>query len=465
MPDPTIDPTLKSWVESANDPATDFPIQNLPYGVFDDGSGDDARDDDDGGEDGEDGEHGGGPRPCVAIGDSVLDIDLLMHAGWFQDEKLGHELHQAFHFTALNPLMECSPAALRYLRAELQRFLRADGPAGQQVRRLRDKAVHKQSEVRLLMPWMVPNYTDFYASVHHASNVGSMFRPDNPLLPNYKHVPIGYHGRASSIVASGVPIRRPRGQTLPEGAGAPVFGASRRLDYELELGCVIGRGNEMGEAIAVDRAEEHIFGFVLVNDWSARDVQAWEYQPLGPFLAKNFATTVSPWIVPFDALAPFRVAGPSRSAGDPEPLAYLKPANPLGGFDVTLEVLLASRAMREGGVAPVRLSRGQFRDMFWTVGQMIAHHTSNGCNLTAGDLLASGTISGPTADSRGCLLELTWAGHGADGKPLPRQPVSLPTGEQRTFLEDGDEVIFRAWAEREGFRRVGFGECRGVIVG
>jgi fumarylacetoacetase len=459
--DPTLDPSLRSWVESANDPNSDFPIQNLPLGVFD--PGDDDHDDDQPGHDHDDDHAAGGPRPGVAIGDCVLDIDLLMHNGWFTDDRLAGELHEAFHFTALNPLMDCSREALRYLRQELQRFLRADTHAGQQVRRLREKALHKQADVHLLMPWMPPNYTDFYASVHHATNVGSMFRPDNPLLPNYKHVPIGYHGRASSIVATGTPITRPSGQTLPDGAAAPTFGPSKRLDYELELGCIIGRGNDLGKPIPIAHAMDHVFGFVLVNDWSARDLQAWEYQPLGPFLAKNFATSVSPWIVSPDALAPFRCAGPARAADDPAPLPHLTPADPLGGFDLTLEVSIASAAMRAKALAPHRVSRGNFRDMFWTFAQMITHHASNGCNLMGGDLLASGTISGPTPDSRGCLLELSWAGNGPDKKPLPRKPIELPTGEKRTFLEDGDEVILRAWAERPGFRRIGFGECRGII--
>jgi fumarylacetoacetase len=437
---------MRSWVESANDPGTDFPMQNLPFGVYD------------AGED--------GAKPCVAIGDSLLDIDLLVHAGWFQnvDEKLLHEVHHAFHYPLLNPLMACSDAALAMLRAELQRFLNAATPAGQQTRRLRDKAVIKRDQAQIILPWGVGNYTDFYASVHHATNVGSMFRPDNPLLPNYKHIPIGYHGRASSIVPSGTPVRRPMGQTMPEGAQAPAFGPCKRLDYELELGCVIGRGNELGSPIPIDQAGQHIFGYVLVNDWSARDVQAWEYQPLGPFLAKNFATSVSPWVVTRAALAPFAAQGPARTSDDPQPLPYLRPSNPLTGLDLTLEVSIRSAQMAAKGLSPQRVSQGSFRDMFWTFHQMIAHHASNGCNLNTGDLLASGTISGPAPESRGCLLERTWTGLGADKKPLPRTPIELPTGEKRLFLEDGDEVIFTAFAQREGFRRVGFGECRGTIL-
>ncbi|HEX7807187.1 MAG TPA: fumarylacetoacetase, partial [Thermoanaerobaculia bacterium] len=282
----------------------------------------------------------------------------------------------------------------------------------------------------------------------HATNVGSMFRPDNPLLPNYKWVPIGYHGRASSIVVSGTKVRRPSGQTKDEASASPVFGPSKRLDYEMELGMFIGRGNALGEPIPVDRALEHVFGFCLVNDWSARDIQTWEYQPLGPFLAKNFATSVSPWIVTREALEPYRTKAFVRAEGDPEPLPYLRDDV---GYDVTVEVWLRTAKMHE----PVRLSRGNFRDMYWTVAQLVAHHTSNGCNLQPGDLLASGTISGDAKDSRGSLLELAWRG---------TEPIELPSGETRRFLEDGDEVILRGYCEAEGLPRIGFGECSGVVV-
>jgi fumarylacetoacetase len=300
---------------------------------------------------------------------------------------------------------------------------------------------------QMLLPMTVGDYTDFYASVHHATNVGSMFRPDNPLLPNYKWLPIGYHGRASSLVVSGTPVRRPHGQTR-DGDAPPIFGLSIRLDYEMELGMVIGRGNALGEPIPVGDALDHVFGFCLVNDWSARDVQTWEYQPLGPFLAKNFATSVSPWIVPMEALEPFRTHAFVRDEGDPEPLPHLRDDV---GFDIHVEVWLRTAKMNE----PVHLSRGNFRDMYWTVAQLVAHHTSNGCNLVPGDLLASGTISGRTKASRGSLLELAWRG---------TEPLELPTGETRKFLEDGDEVILRAFCEREGHARIGFGECRGVIL-
>lgn len=451
--DPTLDPSLRSWVESANDPASDFPPQNLPLCMFRRGDLPDEVDPN-------------VPRAGMGIGDSIVDIDLLMHAGFFQgqDEQLIERLHRALHIPVLNALCREGPEVRAFLRRVVQSFV-VEGHVGQQGRRLRQKAVVKQDAVRFSAPVMVPNYTDFYASIHHARTVGSMFRPDNPLLPNYVHVPIGYHGRASSIIISGSDVRRPSGQTNTDNAPAPVFGPSKRLDYELEVGCIIGEGNRLGDPIDIADAPDHVFGYCLVNDWSARDIQAWEYQPLGPFLAKNFATTISPWIVTPEALAPFRVPGPERGPGDPEPLAYLRsPAPDAAGLDLMLEVQLQSAKMREQGVAPATISRGNLRHMFWTFAQMIAHHTVNGCNLHPGDLLASGTVSGPTPDSRGCLLELTWQGTGPDGKPLPRKPVELPTGEKRTFLEDGDTVILRGICERAGFRRIGFGSCSGTIL-
>ncbi|MBA3854546.1 MAG: fumarylacetoacetase, partial [Gemmatimonas sp.] len=303
----------------------------------------------------------------------------------------------------------------------------------------------------------VGDYTDFYASIDHATNVGSMFRPDNPLLPNYKHVPIGYHGRASSLVVSGTSVKRPHGQTSAKPEGPPVWGPSARMDYELEVGAFIAGGNAMGHAIPLADAEQHIAGLVLVNDWSARDVQAWEYQPLGPFLAKNFATSVSPWVVTLDALAPFRVPARARDADDPQPLPYLQDARNerAGGFGITLEVWLQTARMREAAAAPVRISHGDFTRMYWTLGQMLTHHASNGCNLRPGDLIASGTVSGATKESRGCLLELTWRG---------AEPLTLPNGETRAFLADGDEVIVRGWCEKPGAVRIGLGECRGVVL-
>ncbi len=451
--DPTLNPALKSWVESANDAGSDFPIQNLPFGIF-------VREPD------EDGR--AYPAACAAIGDSLLDIDLLFHTGYFETDDAGERdlvdgLHGALHAPRLNMLASRPDAAIHLLRRKLQEFLAWGNPGGQSARRLRQKAVRPLEGAQLIEPMAVRNYTDFYASIHHATNVGSMFRPDNPLLPNYKHVPIGYHGRASSVVASGASIRRPAGQTLPEGAQSPVFGPCKRLDYELEVGCWIGRGNPLGTTIPIESAPDHLFGLCIVNDWSARDMQAWEYQPLGPFLAKNFATSVSPWVVTRHALAPFRIPGPARSEADPQPLDYLRAKDATWGFDINLEVLLRSATMRAQNVPAARVSLGNLRDMYWTFPQMIAHHASGGCNLQPGDLLASGTVSGPSPESRGCLLERSWVGNGPDGKPLPRKAFELPGGEKRIFLEDGDEVIMRAWCEREGHRRIGFGECRGTI--
>lgn len=439
---------MKSWVESANDPATDFPIQNLPLCCF-------PR------------THDGHTHAhlAMAIGDQALDVTTLAEAGYFDEgERKPEELFFSdWRAVALKPGMLAS------VRRKVQGFLRADAGGGQQVRRLRQKALVPLAEAGLIRPVFVMNYTDFYASVHHATTVGSMFRPDNPLLPNYKHVPIGYHGRASSVVMSGSPVKRPVGQQSPPddapGAG-PSFGPCKLLDYELEVGCLIGRGNPLGESISVGEAREHMLGLCLVNDWSARDMQKWEYQPLGPFLAKNFATSMSPFVVTMEALEPFRVPGPERGPGDPAPLPYLTDERDQreGGFEITLEVWLRSAEMKSRGVPAIRLSTGSFRRMFWTFSQMIAHHTSNGCNLAPGDLLASGTVSGPEPTSRGCLLELTWDGLDANGKPKPRKPIELPTGEKRTFLADGDEVTLRGFCEREGFRRIGFGECVGTIA-
>jgi fumarylacetoacetase len=468
--DHTLDPNLRSFVEAANDPTTDFPIQNLPFCSIDDPAANAQHT--------QDGDAPAGPtspgRLCVAIGDSVLDLDMLMHAGLFDDATIDgeeldddffQELHDCLHYGGLQQLVAMDPVFARFLREQAQAFLLDGQPSGgQQARRLRQKALTPIKDAKLIAPLLPLNYTDFYASIDHAKTVGSMFRPDNPLLPNYKHVPIGYHGRASSIVVSGTPVKRPRGQQNIDNTPNPTFGPSKRLDYELEMGVIIGGGNDLGNPIPIAEADDAIFGLVIVNDWSARDMQAWEYQPLGPFLAKNFATSISPFVVSRDALAPFRIPGPLREAGDPAPLDYLSTASRSTGFDITLEVLITSKAMREKNLAPVRISKGDFSRMYWTFAQMIAHHTVNGCNLVPGDLLASGTISGSTPDSRGCLLESTWVGTGNDGKPLPRKAIELPTGEKRIFLEDGDEVIMRAWCEKPGFRKIGFGECRGVIL-
>ena len=414
---------LKSWVESANY-ASDFPLENLPFGVF---------------------RSGRQTHIGVAIGDRILDL-----AACFADGLVAEE---ACTRPALNELAARGREATRELRTRLTELL-TDG-APERHRAARNLLPRKEAE--MLLPFVIRDYTDFYASIHHATNVGSMFRPDNPLLPNYKYVPIGYHGRASSIVISGTPFRRPAGQTREEATEPPSFGPSRRLDYELEVGFFVGPGNPLGEPIRIADASRHLFGICLLNDWSARDLQAWEYQPLGPFLAKNFATSISPWIVTLDALAPFRSPF-KRAAGEPEPLRYLQDEDDsrAGVIDLSLEVLLRSSRMREQGVAPASVSVSRLPDLYWTPAQMLAHHASSGCNLRPGDLFASGTVSGPAKESRGCLLELTWRG---------AEPLTLPTGEERRFLEDGDEVILRGWCEREGFVRIGLGECRGEVKG
>ena len=381
----THDPTLRSWVEPANAPEADFPIQNLPFCMF---------------------RHKrSAPRVGVAIGDSILDVP---------------------DYHSLNQLMERGRAAAAELRLRLSRVLRADN------RYPPRDLLFPIPECTLMVPAAIGDYTDFYASVFHANNVGRMLRPDQPLLPNYKYVPIGYHGRASSIVVSGTPVHRPCGQ-LQSGEDPPVFAPSRQMDYECELGCFIAGGNEIGHPIPITQAEDHLFGVCLVNDWSARDIQRWEYQPLGPFLAKSFATAISPWVVTFDALEPFRVARYQRPAGDPAPLAYLDSEDDRerGGIALTLEVWISSAKMRGESIAPVRLSRAGFETMYWTLAQMIAHHSSNGCNLRPGDLIASGTVSGPEKSARGCLLELTWRGIGA-ARIAHRRIANLPRGRRRS---------------------------------
>lgn len=436
----THDPTLRSWVESANVPGTDFPIQNLPFGVFRRRGVDEV------------------PRVGVAIGDQILDLARYRQAGLF--EGLAGDLQDAATAPVLNSLMALGEPAVSQLRARLVRLLKADGraaePDGPGVPAPRSALV-PMIEAELRPPAAIGDYTDFYASIDHATRVGRLFRPDNPLLPNYKYMPIAYHGRSSSIVVSGTPIRRPYGQAKPPDSQLPTFSPSRRLDYELEVGAFVGVGNNLGQPVSMDEAESRIFGLCLLNDWSARDLQAWEYQPLGPFVAKNFATTVSPWVVTREALAPYRCPAFVRAPDDPRPMPYLfsERNEAAGGFDLTLEVCLTSERMRRDGQAPMCLSCSSFRNMYWTIGQMVAHHTSNGCNLRPGDLLGSGTVSGPNDGSEGCLLEMTRQG---------ARPIELPTGETRSFLEDGDEVILRAYGEREGFVRIGFGECRGMIV-
>jgi fumarylacetoacetase len=413
--DETHDPALKSWVESAHEPGCEFPIQNLPLGIF---------------------KRKGHKEPArggVAIGDQILDLAAL-------GVRTG---------TTLNGLAAMGRPAARKLRRELSRALSVKS---RQRKRLQKYLVPvKQAE--LFLPVAVGDYSDFYAGIHHATNIGRLLRPDNPLLPNYKWVPIGYHGRCSSIVVSGTDVRRPRGQLKPPDAPAPVYAPTRRLDYEVELGFIAGSGNRLGRTIAVGEALEHVFGAVLLNDWSARDIQAWEYQPLGPFLAKSFATTISPWIVTMDALEPYRCPAFPRAAEDPQPLPYLQDEADQreGGFSIELEMHLRTPKMK----APLRLSRGSFRDSYWTLAQIVAHQTSNGCNLQPGDLLGSGTLSGASADSLGSLMELSLGG---------KSPLQIASGESRTFLEDGDEVIQRGRCAREGCASIGFGEGSGRIL-
>jgi fumarylacetoacetase len=434
--DATHDFKLRSFVESALGP-TDFPIQNLPLGVFR-RAGEDEK------------------RLGSAIGDRVLDLRAAKERRLL--EGLPTQVLSALDAEDLKALMGCPAHERRALRHRLSHLLRADG-AQVTARSHADAVLLPQSEVELLLPAAVGDYTDFYASVFHATNVGKMMRPDNPLLPNYKHIPIGYHGRASSLMPSGTRVKRPSGQTEPASPGEPPgYGPSRSLDYELEVGAFVAEGNPLGEPIPLAEAERHLFGLVLVNDWSARDIQKWEYQPLGPFLAKSFATSVSPWVVTLEALAPYRVPAFARPAGDPAPLPYLSDDGnrQQGAFDLRLEVSLSTATMRAKNLPPAVLSRSNLRQLYWTLGQMLTHHASNGCNLRPGDLLASGTVSGPERSERGCLLELTWRGS---------EPLALPSGETRRFLEDGDEVIFRGHCARDGFARIGFGECRGVVVG
>jgi fumarylacetoacetase len=430
MLDATHDPGRRSWVASANG-HPDFPIQNLPLGVFS--------------------PPGGEPRGGVAIGEAILDLPAALAAGLLDGEA--RQAAEAASGAALNGFLALGAGPRRALRARLSalftRGCAEQGKVEECLRPARDCTLH--------LPATVGDYTDFYVGIHHATNVGKLFRPDNPLLPNYKWVPIGYHGRASTVRPSGMPVRRPNGQRKRPDDPAPSFGPCRNLDYELELGVWIGPGNEQGTPIPIGRAAEHVAGYCLLNDWSARDVQAWEYQPLGPFLSKSFATTVSPWMITPEALAPFRTAQPARPDGDPEPLDYLldEADQREGAFEIELEVLLRTERMRTAGSAPHRLSLGSTRHMYWTVAQLVAHHTCNGCNLRPGDLLGSGTISAPTPDGYGSLLEITRGG---------KEPVTLPDGDTRAFLEDGDEIILRARARREGAAPIGFGECHAVVL-
>jgi fumarylacetoacetase len=374
----------------------------------------------------------------------------------FLDDLLSDAAEEGLH-SALDmyDLNVWTPEEMSAVRLQLSRILRSDTNSYNQARLA--KCLSPLAEAEIELPFQIGDYTDFYCSIFHATNVGSMFRPDSPLLPNYKYVPIGYHGRASSIVPSGTPIKRPKGQNRSDAEKPPVYIPCKNLDYEMEVGFFVGKENELGQTVPLENAEQHILGLCLVNDWSARDVQAWEYQPLGPFLAKNFATTISPFIVTMEALAPFRTPAFERPEGDPAPLPYLaSEANEKqGGFDVNLEVYIRSQKMREENIEPMLISRSNMKDLYWTIGQMLAHHASNGCNLQPGDLMATGTVSGREKSERGCLLEMTWRG---------TEPIDLPSGEQRRFLEDGDEVIMKGFCEREGFRRIGFGECRGIVL-
>ena len=427
----THDPDLQSWVDSANQANTDFPIQNLPLGSFRHAATKEKI------------------RLGVAIGDQILDLNRCRELSLFKG--LPAELIDATSTTSLNALMALGNRPMSLLRQRLSDILNA----GQSRAELSTLVPISESELHL--PVEVGDFSDFYASIFHAQNVGKLFRPNNPLLPNFKHVPIAYHGRTSSIIISGTPIQRPCGQTKPSDANLPTFGPSKHFDYEIEVGYFVGTGNTLGQPVPIDKAEEQIFGLSLLNDWSARDLQIWEYQPLGPFLSKSFATSVSPWVITMEALAPFRCKAYMRPKSDPQPLPYLSSElnKTEGGIDLKVEVLLSSAEMRNQGLEPSRISFGSTKETYWTIAQLVAHHTSNGCNLCPGDLLASGTVSGSQEGSQGCLLEMTQRG---------AYPFKLPTGEQRSFLLDGDEVIFRGYCERQGYKSIGLGECKGLVL-
>ena len=434
MIDETHSVARRSWVASANGHA-DFPIQNLPFGVFTPGSG--------------------AARGGVAIGDEIFDLAAAAGLGLFDTQAA--PVAEAASGATLNPLFALGRGARVALRRRVSEILDADGPERARIEGLRARLLHRAADCRLELPAAVGDYTDFFAGIHHATTIGKLLRPDNPLLPNYKYVPIGYHGRASSIRPSGANVRRPNGQRKGATEAAPSFGPSRSLDYELELGVWIGPGNELGTPIPIAAAGDHVAGFCLLNDWSARDIQGWEYQPLGPFLGKSFFTTISPWVVTPEASAPFRMAQASRPAGDPPPLPYLLDAadHAAGALDIELEVLLLTADLAAKRLPPHQLSLGNTRHLYWTVAQLVAHHSSGGCNLRAGDLLGTGTISAPTDEGLGSLLEISAGG---------RRPLTLTSGETRRFLEDGDTVIMRARCRREGFASIGFGECRGTIA-
>ena len=419
------DPQLRSFIDV---PAgSDFTIHNLPYGIFKPA-------------------FGAAPRIGVAIGDSILDLAVLVERGLLSGPELGTAA--VLGLTNLNAFMALGRPAWKEVRSKLTHLLRDDEPTLRDDAALRNAAFHPAATVEMLLPTEIGDYTDFYSSREHATNVGIMLRgADNALQPNWLHLPVGYHGRASSVVVSGTDVRRPMGQTKPPDAVGPVFGPSRLMDFELEMGFFVGPGNDLGQPIPIERAAEHIFGMVLVNDWSARDIQAWEYVPLGPFLAKNFATSISPWVVTMDALEPFRCAGPAQD--DPQPLDYLRTVDDRA-YDIRLEVLLQPERASEAET----IATSNFKYMYWNVCQQLAHHTVNGCNARPGDLYASGTISGPEKHERGSMLELSWRGS---------EPIRLSNGEERPFLADGDTVILRGHCESDGLR-VGFGEVRGKLL-
>jgi fumarylacetoacetase len=412
---------LKSFIDIA--PDSHFPLENLPFGVFKPRDGD--------------------ARIGVALGDYVVDLAALQEAGHFPDLKD----RQVFARDSLNEFLALGRSAWKKVREILQELLSADVPTLRDDKKLRERVFHRQSEVEMLLPARIGNYTDFYSSYHHAHNVGTMLRgPENALMPNWKWLPVAYHGRASSVVVSGSDVRRPKGQTKPPDAPTPVFGPTKSLDYELEMAFLVGPGNSLGQPVPIDQAADHIFGFVLMNDWSARDIQAWEYQPLGPFLAKNFCTSISPWVVTLEALEPFRKP---LTKQDPEPLPYLRAKT-----DFTFDIQLEAKLQTAKSKSPHTITRTNFQNLYWSISQQLAHHTVGGCNLQPGDLLASGTISGETEESRGCMLEITWRG---------ANPLKLPGGEERKWLEDGDSMSITGWCQGDGYR-VGFGEARGKIV-
>jgi fumarylacetoacetase len=412
---------LKSFFDVPRD--SHFPLENLPFGIFK--------------------PRGGAARVGVALGEDVVDLAALEEQGHFD---LGQD-RQLFAQDSLNAFLALGRPAWRKVRESLQHLLAANTPDLRDNAALRERVFHRQRDVTMQLPARIGDYTDFYSSYHHAHNVGTMLRgPENALMPNWKWLPVAYHGRASSIVVSGTDVRRPSGQTKAPDAPAPVFGPSKSFDYELEMAFLIGPGNSLGTPIPIERATDHIFGLVLMNDWSARDIQGWEYQPLGPFLAKNFATSISPWVVTMDALEPFRKPLPKQ---DPEPLPYLHAAKDFN-IDIELEARLQTSSMKE----PHVITRTNHQNLYWSISQQLAHHAVNGCNLQPGDLLASGTISGPTDETRGCMLELTWRG---------ANPLKLPNGETRKWLEDGDTLAITGWCEGDGYR-VGFGEVTGRIL-